>query len=268
MSYAISTYTLFSLPAAAAVETLIHKGWKSIEIMGEGEHHGRPLLEMSRKELEKIAKLAKDHGVSLGFHMPIDGCNPSSPDQKTKRIVNKALLAAKVLDVDYVLFHLGNCSFMNEGIKTAAEFFKNLLKELPEPMKLVIENVPFAEGAVGVTMDQLISVIERVNDPRMGIMLDTGHCYMNKGVGFFNECEKAFPYLFGLHINDNHGLQDEHLQIGEGTIPFMPLLYALRGKQLVYVFETNTVQRAQNSKEFVENSWRMNHVKDPIAQRI
>lgn len=53
------------------------QGWKSIEIMGEGKQHGRLLFEMDEAKLEEIVKLAKDNGVSFGYHLPIHGFNPA-----------------------------------------------------------------------------------------------------------------------------------------------------------------------------------------------
>lgn len=267
MGYSISTYTLFALPIEPAVEALILKGgWKSIEIMGEGKYHGRLLLEMERSEIENMARHAKQYGVSFGFHLPIEGFNPASPDEETERVWKKCLSIAELLEVEYVLFHLGSNPSIDAGLKSAADFSKKLLEELPEKTRLVIENVPHAENTVGTSIDQLISVIEMIDDPRAGIMLDTGHCYMNAQAEFLDECRKAYPYLYGLHINDNHGSSDEHLQIGEGTIPFQPLLQELKGRSVKYVFETNTVERAEHSMNMIKiNSWGLQDVKHSIT---
>ncbi|HHY20512.1 MAG TPA: hypothetical protein GX525_01225 [Bacilli bacterium] len=45
--------------------------------MGEGKQHGRLLFEMDEAKLEEIVKLAKDNGVSFGYHLPIHGFNPA-----------------------------------------------------------------------------------------------------------------------------------------------------------------------------------------------
>ncbi len=265
LKYSISTYTLFKLPIEEAIEAIIEKGWKSIEIMGEGETHGRRLFDMDRTQLEKLARLGKDNGVSFGFHLPIVGFNPAKPDEVTEQIWEKCLFIAEILEVDYVLLHLGSHPSVSGGLESAANFSKKMLGELPEKTKLVVENVPYAEMAVGTSIDELNKVVEMIDTPRAGIMLDTGHCYMNEKPRFLEECTKAFPYLYGLHINDNHGVSDEHLQIGEGTIPFGPLLFALEDRSVKYVFETNTVERAENSMNFVKiNSWGKQDVENSI----
>lgn len=262
MSYSISTYTLFSLPIDTALEALISKGWKSIEIMGEGTHHGRILLDLDSSELIKIAKLGKDNGVSFAFHLPIEGFNPALADEVTLGIWKKCLSIIEIFEMKYVLFHAGSNPSVQTGVESTAQFAREILKELPVKTKLVIENVPRVENTIGSSMEELISIIKKINDPRVGIMLDTGHCYMNYNEDFLEECQKVFGYLFGLHINDNHGEYDEHLQIGEGTIPFEQLFSNLAGKDLEFVLETNSMVRAENSKNQIikylnQKSWRI-----------
>lgn len=248
MRYSISTYTLYSHPINKAIEMLIEQGWKAIEIMGEGKKHGRLLFEMDEAKLKEIAKLAKDNGVSFGLHLPIHGFNPASADEETEDIWRKCLPIIESLDLNYVLMHPGTNPSVEAGIESTAQFARRMLKELPPKMKLVVENIPHAMNGIGVSIDQLISILHKINDERARMMLDTGHCYMNDNEQFLTECKKSLPYLYGLHINDNHGQVDEHLQIGEGTIPFERLFLLLKGKDVQYVLETNTVARAECSK--------------------
>ena len=82
-------------------------------------------------------------------------------------------------------------------------------------------------------------------------MFDTGHCYMNceSDEEFLKEFEKVTDYLFGLHINDNHGEEDEHLGIGEGKISFKQLFLNCKELKLEFVLETNSVERAEQSRQ-------------------
>lgn len=248
MRYSISTFTLFHLPIDVAIEKLILEGWKSIELMGEGKGHGRILLRMDQKELEKINKLAKDNDVTFGFHLPIENFNPATSDKETKAIWEKCLSIIEIIDVTYVLMHPGTNVSVQAGIESTAMFAKGMLHDLSNQTKVIIENVPYSDNSIGIEIEQLTSIIHKINDDRAAIMLDVGHCYMNKNDLFLNECEKAFPYLFGLHINDNNGKEDEHLQIGYGSIPFESLFLHLREKDLTYVLETNTIEQAEYSK--------------------
>ena len=61
----------------------------------------------------------------------------------------------------------------------------------------------------------------------LGIVMDTGHCFVNKES--LVECVsllKSFPYH--IHIDDNHGLSDDHKIPGEGEINFLPFFKELK----------------------------------------
>ncbi|MEK3934930.1 sugar phosphate isomerase/epimerase family protein [Sporosarcina sp. FSL W7-1349] len=248
MRHSISTYTLFSEPIDEAIDRLIADGWKSIELMGEGAHHGRLLFDMDPARLTEISDRAKDKGVSFGLHLPISGFNPALADEETEAIWQQCLPVIESLDVKYVLLHPGENPSIEAGIESTARFAQKMLEDLPAKTDLVVENIPAMKNGIGVSIDQLISILHKINDHCAQMMLDTGHCYMNEREHFLAECEKAIPYLYGLHINDNHGEHDEHLQIGEGMIPFERLLLLLKEKEVEYVLETNTVERAEHSK--------------------
>lgn len=252
LRFSISTYTLFSHPIDKAIKTLIDHEWKAIEIMGEGKNHGRKLLHMNKHQLTELAKLGKEQDVSFGYHLPIEGFNPASADDETNKLWDSCKKIIDVFDMKYILFHLGANPSIDEGIDSAAAFIKKMLLDLPNHIHVLIENVPHVAHHIGSSMKQLISIIEKVNDSRLKIMLDTGHCYMSEKQHFLTECQKTFPYLYGLHINDNHGDTDEHLQIGEGTIPFQQLFDTLPYFNLLMVLETNTTQRAEHSKEKIK----------------
>lgn len=248
MKFSISTYTLFSQPIDEAITQLVKSGWKSIELMGEGEHHGERLLEMDDSQLMRIAQFAKENGVSFGLHLPIKHFNPALVDEATEEIWNNCLRIVRILEMNYVLLHPGLNPSIADGIDSTSRFIKEMLEDLPKQTKLVIENVPLAENVIGSSIDQLITIIQKVNDRRVSIMLDTGHCYMNSKDAFLQECSKSYNHLFGIHINDNHGIDDEHLAIGEGDIPFKQLLQEYKEKDCVYVLETNSVERAERSR--------------------
>nr|WP_106782550.1 sugar phosphate isomerase/epimerase family protein [Lysinibacillus timonensis] len=249
MKFSISTYSLFDLPIDKAIEQLVNSGWKSIEMMCEGKQHGEQLLAMNYSQLFKIGQFAKENGVSFGLHLPINKFNPALGDEQTVETWNNCLRIVRFLEIDYVLLHPGVNPSVEEGIDSTSRFIKEMLKDLPKQMNLVIENVPNGENVLGTTIDQLLTIIQKVDDSRVSMMLDTGHCYMNSKEAFIQECRKSYNTLFGIHISDNHGQVDEHLAVGEGEIPFKQMIQECKDKDIVYVLETNTVERAEYSRQ-------------------
>ena len=253
MHYSISTYTLYDQSIFQALEKLVEQGWKSVEIMGEGSQHGLPFLQMNTEQIVRLMQMLKENDITLGFHLPVLNFNPASPDEETERTWLQSRMLLEINPFDYVLMHPGKNESIEQGIVNARKFGERLLTQLPESTIIVFENVPYAEGAIGTSVSELIAIVEKLDSNRSKIMFDTGHSYMNHRDDIIEECQKALPYLFGLHINDNHGQQDEHLQIGEGTIPFQRIFEIVNDRQINLVFETNTVERAVRSKEIVEN---------------
>lgn len=253
MKFSISTYTLFSMPIQEAIEELVYQGWKSIEIMGEGQQHGERLFQMDDVQLQTISKFVKENGVSLGLHLPIGKFNPAIADEETIETWNKCLSVIRTLEVKYVLLHPGENSAIERGIESIVQFIQKMLLELPKETKIVIENVPNAEKAIGTRVNQLIEIINKVNSDRIFIMFDTGHGFMNceSNDGFIQEFKMATDYLYGLHISDNHGDEDEHLGIGEGEIPFKQLFSICKEVKPELVLETNSVERADQSRQII-----------------
>ncbi|MEH6942554.1 sugar phosphate isomerase/epimerase family protein [Bacillus sp. JJ722] len=268
MRNSISTYTLYNQHVLVATESLVNQGWKAIEIMGEGKEHGRPFMQMSAKQIMGLRNMLNENDVTLGFHMPVMNFNPALPDEETERIWLECRRMLDIIPFDYVLLHPGKNDSIEEGIKNATQFGQKLLAQLPEATTIVFENVPNAKGAIGTSVSELIAIVEQLDQKRAKIMFDTGHSYMNHSTNILEECRKALPYLFGLHINDNHGQHDEHLQIGEGTIPFQQIFEIVKGRQLHLVFETNTVERANRSRMMVRDFSQMMDSEERECQQL
>ena len=239
---------LISSPYRPAIDQLIAKGWKSIEIMGEGKNHGRLLFEMDTAQVTEISKIAKDNGVSFGLHLPIVGFNPACVDDETEDIWKQCVPIIESLDVKYVLLHPGENSSVEAGIESTARFVKKMLQELPPKTDLVVENIPAMNNGIGVSIDQLISILHKVNDNRARMMLDTGHCYMNENVQFLTNVKKPF-LIYTAYILMTITVKVMNIcKLGKERFRLNNLLRQLKGKDVEFVLETNTVARAEYSK--------------------
>lgn len=77
-----------------------------------------------------------------------------------------------------------------------------------------------------VSVDILISLIQKVDTENLGICLDVGHS--NLFSNYSSDLSKSRRYLFSLHIHDNNGEEDEHLFPYEGNIDFDYIIGYLR----------------------------------------
>ena len=78
------------------------------------------------------------------------------------------------------------------------------------------------------SIEQLLSIIERVDSPNFGVCLDTGHLnltHKNQREFILTAGEK----LKALHIADNQGVIDQHLMpFNKGNVNFVEVVQALR----------------------------------------
>ena len=64
----------------------------------------------------------------------------------------------------------------------------------------------------------MVEAIAARGSPRLGFLLDVGHANMGEGVRELHRAMHATGRLVAMHLHDNHGLRDEHLPLGAGTV--------------------------------------------------
>ncbi|MEK3724701.1 sugar phosphate isomerase/epimerase family protein [Paenibacillus sp. FSL H8-0034] len=256
--YRISTLVYLDIPLEDALERMVRSGWTSIEIMCEGKH--RSILNWDEEQLNWLDALTGTNGISWSLHAPIEGVNPTSRDpriiEQSFQLLKSAIKIAERLKSSYVVIHPGfiedsiphptmDLSGYNllraKAVTQTADFMRQLITltngELGIPIAL--ENVPPSANRFGSDCDFLMDVLHEVKSDRLKILLDVGHAHMVGSGQSLDELEKCKTHLIGLHLNDNHGNMDEHLAIGQGTIPFNTLIHGLKDtdNELIWVLE-------------------------------
>ena len=80
---------------------------------------------------------------------------------------------------------------------------------------------------LGVTVEDLVKVLDKVKSPFLGFSLNVAHAHLLKG-GFHPFLEVLGDKLGNVQISDNNGITDEHLPAGEGTVDFAGLIGELK----------------------------------------
>ncbi len=99
-------------------------------------------------------------------------------------------------------------------------------------IKLCVENLP----TIGHANNRIDEFPQRVEDllylienlDGVGACLDVGHANVSGNVIEFYKKNKKTGKLWDMHLHDNRGDRDYHLQIGEGDIPFEELFKRLK----------------------------------------
>jgi sugar phosphate isomerase/epimerase len=98
----------------------------------------------------------------------------------------------------------------------------DLLAEIPENVRIAVENTHLPSGRVEIVMD----IAARYPDDRVGICLDLGHA--NIGSDVRDAIRDSAPRLIHVHASDNLGDRDDHLVPGRGAIAWGEVFAGLR----------------------------------------
>lgn len=155
--------------------------------------------------------------------------------EKSRDAFRDEMRRCMALGVPYLNFHPG--AHLKEGeegcIERIAQTVAGLLdEEDPDGLMLLIENTAGQGTNVGYSWEHLASLLEQIDDGRMGVCVDTQHAYaaghdLSTPEGY-DAVFTAFDDIVGIdkihafHINDSKkplgSRVDRHDQLGEGEI--------------------------------------------------
>lgn len=171
------------------------------------------------------APLFADREMGRGGEPAVNLLHP----EKSRRIdsmdeIKRALEAAERIPFRHLVLHLGEQSTMwspqdMEYALTALEHLGAFAR--PLGVGLLVENLV----SEMTTPEHLVLILESGHLDNVGVCLDLGHAHITVGV------EQAIGALgkriVSVHAHDNHGLKDEHLWPGDGTIQWESAIEAL-----------------------------------------
>jgi sugar phosphate isomerase/epimerase len=139
--------------------------------------------------------------------------------------IKRALEAAEYLPLHHMVVHLGEST--DSWSPRALEHALTALEHLgafarPLGVSLLVENLV----SEATTPEHLMLILEMGHLDNVGVCLDLGHAHIT--VGIREAIATLGSRIRSLHVHDNHGVRDEHLWPGEGTIEWGSTIEALR----------------------------------------
>ena len=202
-----------------------------------------PMLQDDWKQwCEKIKKLADKLELTIClapahfFNLKEDDSIADWDDELVRRCIE----GAGILGVKWMVFHPYSLSVngwynreksMEYNIRVFSEYEKHCR---PLGVRLAIENL-FAttktrSSRFGNDPKELIELVDTLNagqeDQFFGICWDFGHAHLN-GIDQPAALREIGKRLKALHVDDNHGMTDEHMAPYFGTIVWEPIMKAL-----------------------------------------
>ncbi|MDM7935394.1 MAG: sugar phosphate isomerase/epimerase family protein [Methanothrix sp.] len=229
---------------AYLLEDLGYTGW---EIVNEGRQ------KLTAENLADARKIAETTSLTITIHLPYSDLNLASLNQpiwdETVRQMKGCLdLASSFARLAVV--HPGHLSPLGSQMPDAA-WERNIqgLREICDhaaelDMRIAVENMVNMPALLGRRPEEIRGMIETADRENLGFILDVGHANTNGSVERFLDLKEI---MIHAHIHDNHGERDEHLPVGNGTVPWGRVVSALRDYEGRLVTEARSIEEGQRS---------------------
>ena len=219
------------------LEQASRAGAEAIEIFAARQHfdytsreHVRELCDWFRSNAVKPysmhAPMFPDYEMGRAGAPAVNVIHP----EKSRRIdamdeIKRALEAAEQIPFQHLIVHLGEredgwSQRTIDNALTALEHLGAFARALG--VKLLVENLTNA----ATTPEHLMTILDLGHLDNVGVCLDLGHA--NITVGIPEAIGVLGARIQSLHVHDNHGMKDEHLWPGEGTIDWAATMRGLQ----------------------------------------
>jgi len=223
---------------STAIDRAEELGCRAVQVFTQSPRMWKPTAHTD-EQVQRFRSRRDEVGVEYVACHALYLVNLASPDAeihaKSVAAMRASLETAAAIGAECVVFHVG--SHLGAGLDSALEHVVPALRELLEltddRLWLVLENAAGAGGTIGRSVDELATIIDRLDrHPRLGICLDSCHWWVS-GVDVTDRARLdaalaelddrvGFDRLRCLHVNDAEvGLgsnRDRHAALGEGTI--------------------------------------------------
>ncbi len=195
----------------------------------------RPIEQFNRDQALETAKAHQisDPVVHLSYLVNLASPKPETYEYGVM-ILTEEIRRVSYLGFRYIVMHPG--SHVGTGMEAGIERIAQGLNEIltgDESLYICLETMAGDGSKVGNTLEEIASIIERVNHhDRMAVCIDTCHNYsagydiVNDFDGFLTQFDKVIGLdrLKVAHINDSktpfHSKKDRHENIGRGSLGF------------------------------------------------
>lgn len=175
---------------------------------------------------EEVAELSNSYDIEVLIHASAINTNFISISSEIRkasyREIEKTLFFAEKCDAELVTIHIG----WNPGFITARGFvFREEWYDRHNERVLTEELLPFVRENELIAIENTINIsggimrgLERIiEETDVRLTFDIGHYAVKGGHEIFIE---NFDRIENIHLHDNRGEYDEHLELGKGEIDF------------------------------------------------
>ncbi|HVN94296.1 MAG TPA: sugar phosphate isomerase/epimerase family protein [Terracidiphilus sp.] len=212
-------------------------GAQGVEIFAARQHFDYT----DREEVVELAEWFRSNSLQpFSMHAPMfpdremgragaPAVNVLHPD-KARRIdgmdeIKRALESAEHIPLRNMVIHLGDRddAWSPRTIELALTALEHLgAFARPLGVRLLVENL-LSEAT---TPEHLVLILEMGHLNNVGVCIDLGHAHITTGTAA--AIATLGERIVTVHVHDNHGVKDEHLWPGDGTIDWAATAKALK----------------------------------------
>jgi len=199
-----------------SLEEIGYQGW---EVVADGAYSFG-----EDENIREVAEIVGSTGLSLSVHAPYSDLNLASLNYPIWRESVRQILTCidRTAEItDRVTVHPGYLSPVGKLLPDRTwALQKSALTEIgafaaDRGVRVFLENLGGLKEVLGRFPEEILGMIDGV--PGVGFTLDVGHAHT---VGKVREFLGILSSANHIHIHDNHGTADQHLALGDGTIPW------------------------------------------------
>ena len=229
MELAASTLFCLHKPFEEALTDIVLARTNCIELTDEGLHA------LTQQRVERLLELKSSYGLRYALHAPFANINIAASDAIVReailRRIETSIQWASALDAEALVFHPGATTALEHFYPGAAwglnlQAVRRLLNFAGDyGVPAMIENVPEPFPFLMKSVRDFERFYDEVGLD-LKIVLDIAHSNLRDET---EEFIRRFGDRIGhIHVSDNHGQMDEHLQLGEGSINWKEMMAAVK----------------------------------------
>ncbi len=205
------------------------------------------LFESIKEWYKKSCRVTSYHGNFIDI-------NPASGDQKFRELsrerCHESCRTAMELGAQRVVFHCSCFPFLRGlyldfWLGQCAGFYSELADSYD--IDICIEN------CMDLDPEPIKKLLERLDNRRIGVCLDAGHANYS-----CETMERWFSELgdriLCMHLSDNNGRFDEHLELGKGTVDWgkVDRLWKSLDREIPLTLEVGPLENVKRSLEYLK----------------
>src|SRR5262245_51303534 len=140
----------------------------------------------SEEEIERFRQRRTEAGIEYVACHALYLVNLASTDRSVRKksiaAMRGSLETAAAIGADGVVFHVGSHLGVGLGqaLRRVVPALRNLIELTDDRLWLVLENAAGAGGTIGRSVDELATIVDRLDrHPRLGICLDSCHWWVS-----------------------------------------------------------------------------------------